>query len=296
MISVVIPSYNRCESILALLADIQRQDFKEFEVIVVDDCSSDNSVSEIRRLFPATKLLTNRVNGGPAVSRNRGIRAAENDIVVGLDSDAGISDPRLFARIIETADNFRSVGIFALRILRPDGKADDVPRWWHPLSIEEFADKRFYTSYFSGTGYVIRKSEALAAGLFPEVFYMHYEEVELAYRILNNNGNILYCPDIKVLHHEAPTVGRSKVQTFFKPRNQILLAFKSFPVWRAFLYLIPRVLFQAFAGIRSGHLGSLLNAIQSGISIADKTPGLRDPLRPSTFRRIKALRRSLGAN
>ncbi len=77
LISVVIPAYNRRESVLALLADVYAQDGVAFEVIVVDDCSPDDTVAAIGAKYPAVQLLRNERNGGPAVSRNRGVRAAQ---------------------------------------------------------------------------------------------------------------------------------------------------------------------------------------------------------------------------
>ena len=70
MISVVIPSYNRRDCVLALLADVYAQEGADFEVIVVDDRSPDNSAEAIRREFPQVTLLVNEKNGGPVLWSN----------------------------------------------------------------------------------------------------------------------------------------------------------------------------------------------------------------------------------
>ena len=57
------------------------------------------------------------------------------------------------------------------------GKSEDVDRWLHPLSNERYACRRFSTLYFSGTAYAFRRDAVMAAGLFPEILFMHYEEV-----------------------------------------------------------------------------------------------------------------------
>lgn len=59
MISVVIPSYNRKDCILRLLEDLRAQQGADFEVIVVDDCSPDDTVEVLRRDFPEINLLVN---------------------------------------------------------------------------------------------------------------------------------------------------------------------------------------------------------------------------------------------
>ena len=99
MLSIVIPSYNRRDCILSLLRDVYAQADADFEVIVVDDCSPDDSVPAIRREFPQVHLLVNTVNGGPCVTRNRGILAAKGEFIVGLDSDVTVPDRQLLTKV-----------------------------------------------------------------------------------------------------------------------------------------------------------------------------------------------------
>ncbi|HVZ20453.1 MAG TPA: glycosyltransferase family 2 protein, partial [Vicinamibacterales bacterium] len=184
MVSVVVPSYNRRDCMLALLADLHRQEGVAFEVIVVDDGSTDDSVAAIRRAFPSVQLLVNDTNSGPAVTRNRGIRAARGAIIAGFDSDVTLPNPYLLAHIATRFDAHPDIDGLALRLLTADGTRDDRARWWHSRPIETHADRAFLTSYFSGTAYAFRRDAVVTAGLYPEILYMHYEEVELAWRVL----------------------------------------------------------------------------------------------------------------
>ena len=105
MLSIVIPSYNRRDLVLALLRDVYAQEAAEFEVIVVDDRSPDDSVAEIQREFPQVRILVNEKNSGPAVARNRGVLAAKGEFIVGFDSDVTIPDRLLLKKI---ADAFQA--------------------------------------------------------------------------------------------------------------------------------------------------------------------------------------------
>lgn len=290
MISIVIPSYNRRDAILRLLEGLALQQGAEFEVIVVDDGSPDDSVAAIREAFPWVRLFVNERNGGPAVTRNRGIREAKGDIVVGLDSDVTVADPYLLSRVEVAFEAHPKASGLAFRILKPDGVSEDVERWWHPVPIEEYADKRFLTSYFSGTGYAFRKEAMIRAGLFPEIFYMHYEEVELALRIIDDGGCILHCPDLKVLHHEGKTAGRSRVQLYYKPRNQILLALSCYPFRQAVGYVVPRVVFQFFKAVCNRHLGVFASAVADGVKTARRQFAERRPLKAPTLLQLRRLR------
>lgn len=291
MVSVVVPSYNRKESVLRLLADISRQVGVEFEIIVVDDCSSDGSPDAIARAFPQVTLLRSDSNGGPCVARNRGIRASRGEFIVGLDSDVSVPDPTLLSRVFEAFKSApTNVAVLAFRLLQPDGVSEDKARWWHPLPIARYADRTFESSYFSGTGYAFRKEGVIAAGLFPEILYMHYEEVELAWRILDNGSSIIHCPDLSVLHHEHQISRRSEIKTFYKVRNQILLAAGCLSPLRGVIFLAPRISLAAFHAIVRGHLPSFLRALRSAVSLLPRRARDRRPLSNKTWKRMAALR------
>jgi GT2 family glycosyltransferase len=295
MISVVIPSYNRRDGMLALLADLRLQEGAAFEVIVVDDCSPDDSVEAIRREFPEVKVFVNDRNSGPAVTRNRGIREATGDLIVGFDSDVTIPDRSLLAK---AAACFSETGVagLAFHILKPDEKSEDVGRWWHPLPIDGFADRRFLTSYFSGTAYAFRRDAVNTAGLYPELLYMHYEEVELAWRILDDGGKILYCPDLVAVHHANPVSRRNQVEVFLKPRNQILLAASCLPLRDAFVYVLPRTGYQFFKACSRGHLADFVRAMASAVKLMPRQWSLRKPLRRETLGQIRRLRNADSAS
>ena len=292
MISVVIPSYNRKDCVLALLADVYRQEGVEFEVIVVDDCSPDGSYEAIAERFPEVILLKYEKNGGPCVTRNRGVLAAKGDIVVGFDSDVTVPDTRLLEKTAKTFSQHPEATGLSFRLLKPDGKSEDIERWWHPLPIESFADAFFETPYFSGTGYAFRRKEMIQAGLYPEVLYMHYEEVILAYRVIDEGGAIFHAPALHVLHHAAPTQRRSRIKTFFKTRNQIVLAYECLPFIRAVIYLAPRLAYNLAASVAGGYFTDYAGALRSALEICGSGRSKRKPLRAETLRRISMLSRT----
>jgi|GEM_PF-624390 len=91
VVSVIIPCYNAAEYIERCLCSMEAQTFRNFEVILVDDCSTDHTVEVIHRnqrnmTIPVT-LLENTKNAGPGISRNRGIQHASSEYVCFCDSD-----------------------------------------------------------------------------------------------------------------------------------------------------------------------------------------------------------------
>lgn len=292
-ISVVIPSYNRRESMLSLLADVFRQKHENFEVIVVDDCSPDHSVEAIKEAFPQVRLFSNETNGGPAVTRNRGIKEAKAEIIVGFDSDVTVPDPLCLAKVEAAFKDLPQAAGLAFHLFQPDGTTEDFARWWHPVAIEDYADRRFETNYFSGTGCAFRKSSLMEAGLYPEILYMHYEEYELAYRLLDTGKTLIYCPEISVIHHEHQVSRRSEIKTFYKHRNQILVALALYPFWKGIAYVLPRTVHTFLDSIRHGYLRTYFKALKSARKLAPARLAERKPLARATWHRIAAMKRGL---
>ncbi len=102
MISIVIPTYNVSKFMPGLLDSIFRNKVDDMEVIIVDDCSKDNTV-EIARKYPVEVIVLEQ-NGGPARARNIGVEAAKGDIIFFLDSDVLVMD----GTVKEVEDYFKN--------------------------------------------------------------------------------------------------------------------------------------------------------------------------------------------
>ena len=86
--SVVIPLYNKEPYIKDCLDSIMSQTFSDFEVVIVDDGSTDNSVDLVKRLYPSDKVrIIQKINGGPSSARNKGVQEAKGEWIVFLDAD-----------------------------------------------------------------------------------------------------------------------------------------------------------------------------------------------------------------
>ena len=88
LVSIIMPSYNTANYIADSIKSIQAQTYTNWELIIVDDCSTDNSVEVIRSFDePRIKLLKNEINSGAAISRNYALREAKGKWIAFLDSD-----------------------------------------------------------------------------------------------------------------------------------------------------------------------------------------------------------------
>ena len=88
LVSIIMPSYNTADYISDSIKSVRAQTYQNWELIIVDDCSTDNSMEVIRSINePRIKLLKNEINSGAAVSRNYALREAKGKWVAFLDSD-----------------------------------------------------------------------------------------------------------------------------------------------------------------------------------------------------------------
>ncbi len=87
MISVVIPLYNKEGQIAHTLQSVFAQTFQNFEIVIVDDGSTDNSVEEVEKFDDSRIRLIHQTNAGVSAARNRGIEEARGELIAFLDAD-----------------------------------------------------------------------------------------------------------------------------------------------------------------------------------------------------------------
>jgi glycosyltransferase involved in cell wall biosynthesis len=178
-VAVVIPVYNRSAIVKRAIASVLRQEFTDFELIVVDDGSSDDTASTVAAIEDdRLKLLHQPIRSGANAARNRGIIEATAPILTFLDSD----DEYLPEKLGVVVDRFeRSPDLGALvdsYLAIVPGENNGLPQdKINPVieTSEEFLDALFGSSIHcrrlrkSTSGISIRRDVAIRAGLFDEV-------------------------------------------------------------------------------------------------------------------------------
>lgn len=295
LISLIIPNFNRKNDVINAIESVYKQIYKKFEIIIVDDHSSDGSPEAIIKKFPKVRVIALDKNQGPCVARNIGIKNAKGDIIVGMDSDVMLKDKDCFKQIINTFNQNKNVGCIAFRILNFYNKNDDVNRWWHPLPINNFCNKQFYTDFFSGTGFAFKNEVFKYAGMFPEEIFMHNEEVELSLKTLDSGYDILYDPAVVVYHNVPESETRIKhlgIREFYnKRRNQLWMVIKYYPFFKGITFIIPRIILTFFLAIKEKMLKHFFKGIYDGIRYIPRELKMRRPLQKQTWHKIKLIKK-----
>jgi hypothetical protein len=263
-ISVIIPNWNRRGLLRACLLSLAAQTCRDFEVIVVDNGSSDGSPEMVAAEFPQTVLLRNAENRGFCAAVNQGIRQARGEYIALLNNDAE-ADPRWLEELARGITAEPGVGMCASKILCHEQR-NVIDKAGHLIFPD--GQNRGRGSGQLDRGQFDRREEALLpdgcaafyaarvfaeAGLFDEDFFAYADDAEMGLRARLAGFRCLYIPGAVVYHHLGATLGRFSAERLrLVERNRMWLAAKLFP-WRLLMlnpfYWALRWAANAWAGL-----------------------------------------------
>ena len=177
-VSFIIVNWNRFDDVLKNVRYLKRQRRVKFEVVVVDNGSTDGSAERLARIG-WIRLIRLATNVGPAAARNYGIGSAKGKYVVFLDSDAVLSKSGL-VELVSRMESNPTIGIISCRIVNSRTRRPDA--WIHALPASSHELKEFDTYSFSAAGAIARTEALLAAGPFWDELFIYQEEVDLSIR------------------------------------------------------------------------------------------------------------------
>jgi glycosyltransferase involved in cell wall biosynthesis len=219
MISVLMPVYNTAKFLQPALDSITKQTFTDFELVAIDDGSTDGSTEILRKHRDSRLRLICRPNKGLIATRNELLEAARGDLVAWMDSD-DISLPDRLQRQVTHFDDGSLVCLgSSAQCVDPDGHDLDVERY--PASHEEIVRDQQKGGAMRFPTTMMRRRTALAVGGFREPFKMG-EDFDLFLR-MSEIGRMANLPAIhyiyrKHIHSVSNTLGRE----WFRYRDTIL--------------------------------------------------------------------------
>jgi hypothetical protein len=294
-ISVVIPNYNGAGIIGACLESLKRQKFADFEVLVVDNASRDDSLEVVRRLAPGAIILAQEKNQGFAGGVNAGIRAARGEWIAVLNNDTEVAENWLE----EAAAAIRrhpDAAFLACRILDFDNhlfvySAGDcfLRAGFGYRRGQELPDGPWYhqeREVFSACGCaaIFRKSVLENAGGYDEKLFAYLEDVDLGLRLQAAGFRGYFVPNAEVFHRGGATSGGefSPLSVRLRTRNALLVFLQSLPA---------RVFWRCLPAIAAGQAAWLLRVTIHG-RLLDYMRGLAGvlPLVPASLESRRKLR------
>lgn len=249
-VSIIIVNWNGLEHLETCLESLEKQTFREFEVILVDNGSSDGSVEFVRGRFPWVKLVELRENTGFATGNNIGLTHAAGEYIVTLNNDTK-ADPAWLAAIVAVADANPEVGMVGSRICSFDDP-DVIDSLGHAVCPDGMSRGRFRLRRWSGIRMaeveeilfpsacvaLYRRAMLDETGFFDDEFFAYAEDTDLGLRGRLAGWGALLATNAVVLHKYSKTGGVfSPFKLYLVERNHYWVALKTFPL--SMLLLVP---------------------------------------------------------
>jgi GT2 family glycosyltransferase len=302
-VSAVVLNYNGRRLLEIVLPSLAAQEYGDFEMLVVDNCSSDDSVPYLRERWPQVRVVeVGPRNLGVAAALNRGVAAAKGELVALLNNDLELERTWL-NQLVLALDRHPDAGSASGKLLNYarrdelDGAADLLTRdgiahrrGHGQVDLGQFDSPEEVFAPTAGAG--LYRARALdEVGAFDESFHAYYEDVDWGLRAQLLGYRCRYVPTAVAYHMGSATTGGEQNRLFFmlQRRNQLAVLIKDLPLGLLAWYL-PRILWgQLQMGVRSARAGML------GIHLRALAEVLRNA--PSWLRARKEIQhsRTIGA-
>ncbi len=231
-VAVAIINYNTKDWLRTCLKSVLRAPpLAAFEIIVVDNGSSDGSIAMVADEFPNVHLIENAGNLGYAAAANQALRTSHAKYVLVLNTDIEV-DPEAIDILVEHADRFEDLGVGGPLLLNSDGSIQMSGRrfpsfidatihaflglLWprNPFSVrylmmdwDRKSDRNI--DWISGAAMIIRREAAEKINFFDEQFFMYVEDMDFCHRLKRAGWKTYFLPDAKMVHHLAKTSEKS---------------------------------------------------------------------------------------
>ncbi len=256
-LSVVIVNWNTRDLLAQCLSSIYiYPPVDEFEVLVVDNLSSDGSVQMVRERFPQVRLIQNTENVGFARANNQAILESTGRYVLLLNPDTEIL-PDALLTLLDFIEEHPEAGAIGPMILNPDftlqSSCNPMPtlwrEFWHLMHLDPILPQSVYreerwdttiahkVEVIQGNCLLIRREALSDVGLLDEAFFMFTEEVDLCYRLLRRGWSLYWVPMARIIHYGGQSTRQVAREMFLElHRSKVVFFRKTRGKWGGLVY------------------------------------------------------------
>jgi GT2 family glycosyltransferase len=265
-VDVVILSWNRGDDTVEAIHSALGQVGVDVHVLVVDQGSDSTSLEKLRERQRRGEILLTELpqNPGPGPGRNIAMAMGSSPYIVGIDNDAVFEDENALRRVVDYFDEDPELGALAFRIKSYATRTDDPQRWPYPRPLKNRRDQPFWTTRYVGCGHAIRRATVEKTHGYDPCLIFNWEELDLAYQVIDAGYRIRYEPSIVVLHKLSPEARFwwEETRFYYLVRNAIYLDYKYYRKWPR---LLPMALGYTVKGLRNRLLRTAVSAVKDGL-------------------------------
>lgn len=287
LVSIVIPNWNGKQFLSPCLDSLLAQTYRNFEILIVDNGSTDGSLDLLKQHYPQIKVIALPHNTGFSFAVNRGIEAGAGEYIALINNDTKV-DELWLEKMVLTIKSDADIGSVACKMLSYDdptifdGAGDGLRLGMLPArighgekDIGQFNSPRYVLGACGGAA-LYRKSMLDEIGLFDEDFFAYLEDVDLGLRAQSAGYKCLYTPEAIIYHLGCGTTGSgyNKLVVRLSCRNNISMIVKNIPLGLLFEFLPYIVFWQAYylaaVVIRGGSIFAWLKGVSEALFLLPK--------------------------
>ena len=273
LISIIILNYNAGELLLNCVDSVFKSKYRNFEVILVDNVSNDNSHKKCKEKFPKIKLIENNTNLGYCEGNNVGLRRSQGEFIVILNPDTIVESDWL-NHFLE-AYNMFGEGLYQPKILSLDnperflssGNMLHVFGFGYPrdrgIIDEKQYDKIEKIGYASGTCLFTSTKVLKKIGFLDSFLFLYHDDLDLGWRAAHLGINSFYVPNATILHAESYALSWSAKKFYWLERNRkycVKTHYSKKTYKKIFPYLVLVDIFVWIFYLSKGFVGSKIKA------------------------------------
>jgi GT2 family glycosyltransferase len=243
--SIIIPNWNGARHLPTCLNSLRQQTFKDFEVIVADNDSHDESRPLLAEQYPEVRVVALDKNYGFTGACNAGLEAAQGTIKILLNNDTECP-PTWLAEVLAAFDRHPEAGLIASKMLLFDQRdtfhtagdyyrKDGIPgnRGVWQKDVGQYHEGPVFSACGGSAAY--RASMLAQIGLLDSDFFFSCEDVDMAWRAQLQGWQAVFAPQA-VVYHRLSATGAGPTASYHDGRNFIYILVKDVPgvVWRKY--------------------------------------------------------------
>lgn len=283
--SVVIVNWNGLQHLQVCLTSLEKQLFTDFEVILVDNASTDGSLEFLQSRFPRVRLLSQDRNLGFAGGCNAGIREARGRYVALLNNDTE-ADPGWLQELIAAIESNPNIGFCASKILFFDDRRV-IDAAGDGFGTNGIGFKRGHGEFDKGydlptpvfgacaAAALYRRSLFERVGYFDEDFFLIFEDVDLSFRARLAGFQCLFVPTARVYHKSNASIGTlTHAYVYYGHRNLEFVFFQNMPPRLLLRHAAGHFLYDALALLYFARHGRMLSFLKAKAAVLRSLPSV----------------------